>query len=191
MITMNTGLIVSSYLPFGVYEFVDLLTHCGLVTTYCDIDLGLHWLGKAPSLNQCWLPIGVVLWHSPDNDFTASAQTTMLYNEFENCFFFNYLPISQGKWVKKTPWKATSCKFSLSVNHCTSNFDRIGLKQPGIILWMHPANERQCYIVTMSLIGWTHTQNGPWATCNMMKPLADKFSCSCAWRHTMSSLASD
>ena len=31
----------------------------------------------------------------------------------------------------------------------------------GIILWMCPANERWCYIVTSSLIGWVHTQNYP------------------------------
>ena len=29
----------------------------------------------------------------------------------------------------------------------------------GIILWMHPANERRRYIVTPSLIGWAHKQN--------------------------------
>ena len=29
---------------------------------------------------------------------------------------------------------------------------------PGIIWCMCPANERSCYIVTPSLIGWTHTQ---------------------------------
>ena len=27
---------------------------------------------------------------------------------------------------------------------------------------MRPANERRCYIVTSSLIGWAHTQNDPW-----------------------------
>ena len=31
-----------------------------------------------------------------------------------------------------------------------------------IILWMRPANERGCYIVTSSLFGWAHTQNDPW-----------------------------
>ena len=30
-----------------------------------------------------------------------------------------------------------------------------------IILYMRPANERRCYIVTSSLIGWAHTQNDP------------------------------
>ena len=33
--------------------------------------------------------------------------------------------------------------------------------QAGIILHMHPANERRHYIVTSSLIGWEHTQNDP------------------------------
>ena len=32
----------------------------------------------------------------------------------------------------------------------------------GIILCMHPANERWCYRVTPSLIGWVHTQSDPW-----------------------------
>ena len=31
-----------------------------------------------------------------------------------------------------------------------------------IILWMHPANERQGYNVTSSLIGWAHSQNDPY-----------------------------
>ena len=33
---------------------------------------------------------------------------------------------------------------------------------PRIVLWMHPVNERWCYILTLSLIGWAHTQNDPW-----------------------------
>ena len=32
----------------------------------------------------------------------------------------------------------------------------------GIILCMRPANERRCYIVTSSLVGWAHAQNDPW-----------------------------
>ena len=31
----------------------------------------------------------------------------------------------------------------------------------GFILCMHPSNERRRYIVTLSLIGWAHTQNDP------------------------------
>ena len=33
----------------------------------------------------------------------------------------------------------------------------------GIILCMRPANERWCYNVTSSLIGWAHSQNYPWS----------------------------
>ena len=32
---------------------------------------------------------------------------------------------------------------------------------PGLILGLHPANERQCYKVTPSLIGWAQTKNQP------------------------------
>ena len=36
----------------------------------------------------------------------------------------------------------------------------------GIRLGMHPANERRCYIVTMSVIGWVHYWTDPWACTN-------------------------
>ena len=35
-------------------------------------------------------------------------------------------------------------------------------RKSGIILGMGSANERHCYIVTVSLIDWAHTQNDPW-----------------------------
>ena len=34
--------------------------------------------------------------------------------------------------------------------------------ETGIILLMHPANERRRYIVTSFLTGWAQTQNDPW-----------------------------
>ena len=37
----------------------------------------------------------------------------------------------------------------------------IHLHFAGIILWMCPANERWCYIVTSSLIGWAHKKMIP------------------------------
>ena len=33
---------------------------------------------------------------------------------------------------------------------------------PGIILFMYPANERWCYTITQSSIGWAPTQDDPW-----------------------------
>ena len=35
------------------------------------------------------------------------------------------------------------------------------MMKTGLILGLHSANERQCYFVIMSLIGWTQTQNQP------------------------------
>ena len=55
----------------------------------------------APShyLNQCILIICKVLRHSPESNFTASAQTTILNNEFEN-YSFKVTPASpRGQWV--------------------------------------------------------------------------------------------
>ena len=37
----------------------------------------------------------------------------------------------------------------------------------GIILYMHPANERRSYNVTSSLIGWVHTWNDPCCKDNL------------------------
>ena len=48
---------------------------------------GMAWCLTAPShyLNQCWLFIDEVLWHSTESNFTASAKVTVLYNVFANC----------------------------------------------------------------------------------------------------------
>ena len=35
------------------------------------------------------------------------------------------------------------------------------LTLPGLILGLHPANERRCYFVTTSLIGWVQVYNHP------------------------------
>ena len=49
--------------------------------TACCLTALCHYL------NQCWLLISEVLWHSSESNFTASAQATVLYNEFENYSF--------------------------------------------------------------------------------------------------------
>ena len=40
----------------------------------------------------------------------------------------------------------------------------------GIILCMRPANERRCYNVTSSPIGWAHTQNGSCGCLTLVMP---------------------
>ena len=56
-----------------------VLTHCGLVTLYGDrsgstLAQVMACCLMAPShyLNQCWLMISDVLWHSPDSNFTKN-----------------------------------------------------------------------------------------------------------------------
>ena len=48
---------------------------------------------------------------------------------------------------------SVSCKFDSTISFITM--------VAGIILCMCPANERHCYNVVTSLIGWAHTQNDP------------------------------
>ena len=50
-----------------------ILTHCGLVAPFGDIDLGQHWLWWWLYLNQCWILINETLWHSLESDFRTSA----------------------------------------------------------------------------------------------------------------------
>ena len=61
------------------------------------------WL-TAPShgLNQCWLIIRGILWHSAMNNFTVSALVTILYNEFERAVFKITATSRRGPWVNKT-----------------------------------------------------------------------------------------
>ena len=44
--------------------------------------------------------------------------------------------------------------------HCCMQIEKV--ESSGIILYMHPANERWRYSVTPSLIGWVHKQNDLW-----------------------------
>ena len=56
-------------------------------------------------------------------------------------------------------------------------FLSLGMHHAGTILCMRPANERQCYIVTSSLIGWGHTQNDLW----QCRPFLGHLGPHCCW----------
>ena len=67
---------------------IHVLTLCGLVTPYGDIDLGQHWPRMAccltaPShyLNQCWLIISEVLRHSHEGNF-FTGNTKEIYQRY-------------------------------------------------------------------------------------------------------------
>ena len=56
----------------------------------------------APShyLNQCWLTIRVVLWHSSEGNFSGNAQDICPGYEFENLWF--KITVTKGQWVNKS-----------------------------------------------------------------------------------------
>ena len=56
------------------------------IQMWVNIGLGNDFLLAARNQypNHGWLFIGKVLCHSPESDFTASAQATLLNNEYEN-----------------------------------------------------------------------------------------------------------
>ena len=55
----------------------------------------------APShyLNQCWLLINEVLWHSSESNSTANAKVTSLCDEFEDYTFKISATSTSGQWV--------------------------------------------------------------------------------------------
>ena len=61
-------------------------------------------------LKQCCLLINESLWHSPESNFTVSAEADIQYNEFEHHTFEIIDPSPRGQWVKKRP--SLSCIIS-------------------------------------------------------------------------------
>ena len=50
-------------------------------------------------LNQCWLIINHILWHSPQDNFTWNAQDIFPWYAFEN-YYFNITAVSpRGLWI--------------------------------------------------------------------------------------------
>ena len=59
-----------------------IVAHCGHMATQIWVNTGS---GQAPShhLNQCWLLISEVLWHSFESNPIARVQAIILHNELE------------------------------------------------------------------------------------------------------------
>ena len=62
---------------------------------------GMACCMTAPShyLNQYWLLIGKVQWHSSESHFEVRAQVTILYNEFENYIPKDSATAPKAQWV--------------------------------------------------------------------------------------------
>ena len=78
----------------------------------------------APShyLDQCLLYITEVLWQPPESNFTASAQATILRNEFENFTSKIIVGSSRGQWVNFDQWQTmTITNLPFDRKSCSNN----------------------------------------------------------------------
>ena len=113
------------------------LTHCGLVMPYRDrtrstlVQMMACCLA-APSnyLNQCWLIISEVSWHSPEGNFTGNSPDFHFLYQFEN-YLLLLQCISQGPmtWFEQNGCQFTDpilSAFSWNGNYCI--FLQISLK---------------------------------------------------------------
>ena len=78
-------------------------------------------------------------------------------NCMQNSWYAQYISLT-NKWTINTTVVITKLMIVFTKNN------KYLLHDPGIILYMCPANERQHYIATSSLIGWAHSQNDPCMT---------------------------
>ena len=77
---------------------------------------------------------------------------------------------SELYFVRGNPQQSVSDVESVSVRHYT-----------GLILGLHPANERRCYKVMPSLIGWVQTWNQPCYIIILKLNLWYVMELNCAW----------
>ena len=71
-------------------------------------------------VNQCWLIIKGVQWHSPESNFTISWIQTVTY--IQRLHFLNYYLISQDQWIHDS-W-ITVNYWCVRSDKCTSSRDR-------------------------------------------------------------------
>ena len=82
------------------------LTHCGLVTPYVDRSRStlaqvMACCLKSPGhyLNQCWIIISKVQWHSSVGSFTSETSAINQWNYLENNLSKISFKSPRGQWV--------------------------------------------------------------------------------------------
>ena len=155
-------------------EDTSLLTHCGLVTP-CGIDLGQHWFRQ-------WLGAWrhqAITWTNSDlisikpsgtifSEILIKIHFHLKKNASENVICKMAAILSRPQCVKslcsRVPYPVGYIElyvwFSSSfdvVNWYVTGPYQVVFVLPGLILGLRPANERRCYKVTPSLIGWAQT----------------------------------
>ena len=97
------------------------------------------------SINPRYAKFTAVNTHTKKIAFSIIIRTSAEFSGFSK------------RWIKMTSlWHQNDVEFL----RCHNNIDL--MMCAGIILGMGSANERRCYNVTPSLIGWGYTQNYPW-----------------------------
>ena len=100
------------------------------------------WLVPGYYMKQCWHMVNLTFSNNFQSEFNQNLYVFYETNAFYHAFF-------QMSDLLCPP-------FCFCLSMLTSN-------ATGIILCMHPANERWGYIVTSSLIGRAYTRNDLWA----------------------------
>ena len=84
-----------------------------------DIYLGQQWLLAAPThyLNQCWLIISEVLWHSHDGNFIENAQhISPWYDLLLIKDYLNICHIVESEMSQKMSWRDLFVQIELGMD---------------------------------------------------------------------------
>ena len=146
-------------------------------------------------LHKDWNSKGEMLYCFPRSSIKFQGHTVQNITDFDpNLAFSDYRPVAafkslrfalfwyshhlqnfSGFWLGAFSgvdqlWGLTWCLFSSlsQSNFLLKSSFAINWEASEIILCLGSANERRRYAVMPSLIGWSHTQNDPWACISSM-----------------------
>ena len=106
------------------------------MTQYGNINLDQHWLRQwlVAWWHQTitWTNVGEVLWHSPESNFSETAQATILYYAFEKFTFEITATSPRDQWVSQC-WPTSVIPYDIAglgrgVQDLTSNFAKVYVK---------------------------------------------------------------
>ena len=66
----------------------------------CLTEQWSHLVTGEPLIHSTEGAVNVVLWHSHESNYKVSAQTTILYNEFEKYAYKITTTSARGQWVQ-------------------------------------------------------------------------------------------
>ena len=111
----------------------------------------------APShyLNQCWLIISKVLWHSSEGIIMRRSEDTNQSNKIENCSFKMASRSPRGQWVN---WGAAACCRHL---YLTSDRQRLGIRCSAVFINFHSCTHKHDHNIIFQsnhddVIKWKH-----------------------------------